>query len=145
MTDIGNWLDQNSGGNGFPSVGFNQVGALVRGVISSTPRIVTVQNDRGQDEERLVVELKAIDGCTATTKEGDIVEGTQVTLWVKPGIMTSAIKDAVREAGAKGLAEGDTLAVQFSDTKDTGKIQPAKVYVAKYVPAKPTVAVGDLI
>lgn len=145
MTDTSTWLDQNSGGSGYPAVQFPAVGALVRGVISSTPRIVTVQNDKGQDEERLVVELKAIDGCTASTKEGSIEAGADVTLWVKPGFMTSAIKEAVREAGAKGLAEGDTLVVRFKEQKDTGKIQPAKVYDAKYVAAKPTVSVDELI
>jgi hypothetical protein len=64
---------------------------------------------------------------------------------VKPGLMATAISDAIEAAGAKGLTEGDTLAVQFSAEKDTGKIQPAKEYVAQLVPAKPTVAVGNLV
>lgn len=140
-----NWLDQNSGGGGYPSVKFPAVGDKVVGTIISTPRVVGVTNDKGEPEERLVVELEAVDGCTATIADGGIGNGDNVSLWIKPGFLASAVKDAVKAAGAKGLTEGATLAVAFTDTKDTGKIQKAKVYAAKYVPAKPSVSVDDLI
>lgn len=149
MSDPSTWLDDNSGGGGYPGVYFGRKGDTVKGVILSKPRIVTVTNDRGIDEQRLVVELKALDGCTADHgkkgADGVIQAGTEVSLWVKPGLMASAISDAVKAADAKGLAEGDTLAVQFSDEKETGKPQPAKVYTAAYAAAKPAVSLNELI
>jgi hypothetical protein len=149
MSDAGNWLDQNSGGSGYPAVVFATVGAVIKGEITSTPKAVEVTNDKGGKESRLVVELRAIDGTTATkgkmAAQEPIAVGDDVTLWVKPGLLASAIRDAIGESGAKGLAEGDTLAVAFSGTKDTGKIQPAKEYQACHTPAKATVSVDSLV
>lgn len=149
MSDANDWLNQNSGGNGYPAVVFAAVGATIKGEITSTPRPVVVTNDKGDKEQRLVVELRAIEGTTATkgtmTHQEPIAVGDDVSLWVKPGFLASAIRVAVGTAGAKGLAEGDTLAVAFSGTKDTGKIQPAKEYQARLTPAKPTVSVDSLV
>jgi hypothetical protein len=148
MSDVSDWLSSNTGGAGGPSVYFGKVGDKVVGVISSKPRPVTVTDDKGNPASRLVVELVASGSSTAGKGKGgreDIGEGDELTLWVKPGLMATAISAAIEAAGAKGLTEGDTLAVQFSAEKDTGKIQPAKEYVAQLVPAKPTVAVGDLV
>jgi hypothetical protein len=143
------WLDDNAGGNNLPGIYFGDVGDIVKGVISGKPRIVTVQDDRGKDVEKLVVELRALPGCTAKSgkrgADGPIPEDFECSLWIKGGLLATAVKDAVRAAGAKGLAEGDTIAVQYTDTKDTGKMEPAKVYAAKYVAAKPSVAIDDLI
>lgn len=140
------WLSQNSGGSGGPSAYFGTVGDKVAGVITSTPR--TVATEFG---ERLVIELKAISGSTAAKgtngEDGPIEDGDDVTIWVKPGAMASAIRRAINEAGADGLTEGDTLAIAYSgdgEKKKAGWNAP-KLYQARYVPAKPTVSVESLV
>jgi hypothetical protein len=107
------------------------VGTSVSGRIVEVPRVVTNENKfTGKEETSLVVPLEQPDGEV-------------VTLWVKKGFMASAVAEAVREAGAKGLAEGGTLAVKFIEERDTGKGNPAKVYRAKYTAPAPTVAIDD--
>jgi hypothetical protein len=137
-----NWLNENSGGSGNPGVHFGVVGEKVVGRITQTPKTVTTQFG-----ERLVVELEASEQSTASKgkKGGDgrIVEGDNVTLWLKPGAMAAAVRDAINSAEARGLSEGDTLALAFTGTKDTGKAEPVKLYTAQLVPAKPAVAVGE--
>lgn len=138
------WLDQNSGGSGNPGVHFAKVGDKVVGEITQTPKTVDTQFG-----ERLVIELRAADGCTAGKgkkgADGIIAAGDEVTLWLKPGAMAAAVRDAVKEAGANGLAAGDTIAVAFSDTRDTGKAEPVKLYVARHSPARATVSVDSLV
>lgn len=138
------WLDTNSGGSGNPGVYFGTLGDKVVGRIVGTPKQVDTQFG-----ERLVIELKATDKSTAAKgkkgADGPIVDGDEVTLWLKPGAMAAAVRDAVRESGANGLSDGDTIAVAFTDTRDTGKAEPVKLYAAQYVPAKPAVDVGSLV
>lgn len=136
------WLQQNSGGSGNPGVYFGNVGDKVVGVITQTPKTVPTQFG-----ERLVIELRATGASTAGKgkkgMDGDIADGDEVTVWLKPGAMASAVRDAVNAAGARGLSEGDTLALAFSGTKDTGKAEPVKLYTAQLVAAKPAVAIGE--
>jgi hypothetical protein len=140
MTD--NWLDQNSGGSGNPGVYFGAVGDKVVGRIAGLPKKVDTEFG-----ERLVVELVATDASTAGKGkrggDGRIVDGDEVTLWLKPGAMAAAVRDAVRAADSPGLSDGGTLAVQFSATKDTGKPEPVKLYVAQYHAPVAAVAVGE--
>lgn len=146
MTDTTNWLSQNSGGNGGPGVYFGSIGDKVVGRIEGTPRTVTTEFG-----ERLVIELVADDGCTASKgtngEDGQIAAGDQVTVWLKPGAMAAAVRKAVQEAGANGLAEGDTLAIGYSgdgEKKKAGWNAP-KLYQARYTPAKPSVSVDQLV
>ena len=146
MTDTTNWLNANSGGTGGPGVYFGTIGDKVAGTITGTPRKVDTEFG-----ERLVVELAAHDGSTATKgtngEDGPIVNGDEVTLWVKPGAMAAAIGDAIKAAGASGLSEGDTLAVAYSgdgQKKKAGWNAP-KLYQARYTPAKPAVSVDNLV
>jgi len=136
------WLQQNSGGSGNPGVHFGQIGEKVVGRITETPKTVDTQFG-----ERLVIELEATGASTAHKgkkgADGVITEGDQVTVWLKPGAMAGAVRDAIAAAGAKGLTEGDTLALQFSGTRDTGKAEPVKLYTAQLVAAKPTVALSE--
>lgn len=138
------WFDQNSGGSGAPGVYFGEVGHKVVGRIVGTPKRVDTQFG-----ERLVIELVATGDSTALKgkkgADGKIVDGDEVTVWTKPGAMAAAIRDAVQEAGATGLSDGDTLALAFSDTRDTGKAEPVKLYVARYTPAKAAVSLDSLV
>lgn len=135
------WLNENSGGSGNPGVHFANKGDKVIGRIAQTPKTVNTQFG-----ERLVIELVANAGCTAGKgkkgADGIIAEGDEVTLWLKPGAMAAAVRDAISRAETTGLAVDGVLAVVFSDTKDTGKAEPVKLYLAEYRAPVPTVPVG---
>lgn len=144
-TDTTNWLQQNrGGGDNNPGVYFGTVGHKVVGQIAATPRTVDTQYG-----ERLVIELVTSDKTTALKgtngADGPITAGETVSLWLKPGAMAAAVADAIAAAEAKGLTEGDTLAVAFSAEQDTGKPSKLKLYTAQLVPVKPTVSVDSLV
>jgi hypothetical protein len=146
MSDATTWLNNNSGGNGdgAPSVYFGAIGDKIIGLITSEPRPVPTKYG-----DRLVIEMKAAEGTNASKgdfgNDGPIQPGEDCIVWVRPGQMASAINDALKAAGAKGLTEGDTLAVKFVDEQDTGKPSKLKVYKAQYHVVKPAVSVDDLI
>jgi hypothetical protein len=147
MTQATDWLSQNSSSsNSGPGVHFGQVGDKVIGQIIAQPK--TVETEFGQ---RLLIELVAADGCTAAKGarggEGPIVAGDEITLWVKPGAMATALKQAITEAGATGISEGDTIAMQYSGDGQSSKAgwNPPKLYVAKLKAAKPSVNIDDLL
>lgn len=143
--DTTNWLSNNRGNTG-DGVGvyFGTVGQKVVGEIISTPKKVDTQYG-----ERLVVELRCREDSTALKgkegADGPIQGSDEVSLWIKPGPMASALADAIAAAGAKGLTEGDTIAVAFSGEQDTGKPSKLKLYTAQLVPVKPTVSVDSLV
>jgi len=74
--------------------------------------------------------------------------GTQAVIWpVKTengaSPMLQAIVEAVQKVGERGYKIGGKLAVVFTETKDTGKGQPMKVYAAQYkAPATQPAAVN---
>jgi hypothetical protein len=147
MTQTTDWLSQNSSsGSSGPGVHFGDIGDKVIGQIISQPK--TVETEFGQ---RLLIELIAADGCTAAKGarggEGPIQAGDEITLWIKPGAMATALKQAINEAGANGLTEGDTIALQYSGDGQSSKAgwNPPKLYNAKLKAAKPTVAIDDLL
>ena len=142
MSEAMDFLNANSGGSGNPGVYFGQLGDKVVGTIAEPPRQVETQFG-----DRLVIELVANDGSTASKGkkggDGTIAAGDEVTLWLKPGAMAAAVRDAIGKAEASGLSEGGTLAVQFSDTRDTGKAEPVKLYTAQYKAPVAAVPVTD--
>jgi hypothetical protein len=136
-------------GGGAPSAKFPTIGTTVKGeVVSATVSQQTDIDgtpktwDDGNPRQQLVVTL-------ATDERDPEVEGDEGhrRLFVK-GQMLAALKDALRTAGVKTLAEGGTLAVQYQldgEQKKAGFTAP-KVYVARYrAPAAEAVVVGDLI
>jgi len=139
---MSDWLTQNSGGNGNPGVAFDQIGATIVGTIAGEPREVDTEYG-----SRLAIELVATDKANCTAGEGReaVKAGDEVTLWLKPGAMARAVRDALAEASAPGLAEGGTLAVSYSADGERTKpgFNPPKLYTAQYVAPTPAVAVGD--
>lgn len=142
MSEAMDWLGQNSGGSGYPGVGFPAVGATVKGRIEGTPR--PVETEYGA---RLVVDLVAVGGCSAVKGDSGepIAEGDTVTLWIKPGSMASAVKQAIADANASGLSEGGTLAVQYERDGERKKasFNPPKFYRASYSAPVAAVGIGD--
>lgn len=53
-----------------------------------------------------------------------------------------AVVDAVNETGGGQLKVGGTIAIQYQSDLDTGKPQPARIFVAQY---KPPAAGADLL
>lgn len=121
-----------STGDQHPAFRFANVGDTVAGTIAETPRVVEVRNDKGGTDKRLVIAV--------TTAEGDTY-----SVWVKPGMMASALKKALEDVGADGLTVGGSIAVKFDSTKDVGKPSPAKVYTVAYKAPAATTSIDDLL
>lgn len=118
----------------YPAIKFPNLNDAFKGTIVDTPKVIELPslNPPHDPEKQLVVNL-------------DPGDGEPQTLWVRKGFLAQAIQDAITESGTAGLAVGGELTVQFNGTKDTGKVQPAKLYRAKYTaPAASAVAVGDI-
>jgi hypothetical protein len=140
----------NSGsGSGYPGVKFPEIGAEVKGKLVSTPRVVPVTNDDdGTTENVLIIELDpGVDTWTGTKAKGyTTINGEPVALWVRrKGWMVGAIRDAVSEAGATGLAEGGELHVRYTGDGQASKSTwtPPKLYKAKYTPPAQNVSLDD--
>jgi hypothetical protein len=127
-TDVNDFLNA-TGGDKHPGFKFSKIGDTCKGVIAEQPRVIEVPSlsKPGQTEKKLVIAIR--------TGEGD---DSIFSVWAK-GQMASAIKQAIVAANAPGLQVGGTLAVQYSEDRDTGKVQPLKVYRAQYKapPAEP--------
>jgi hypothetical protein len=82
--------------------------------------------DNGDPMMQLVVTLQ-------TDARDDEDDDGQRTLYVK-GQMQRAVQDAVRKAGARGLAEGGRLGVKFVSTAEPKQrgFNGAKQYAAQY-------------
>ncbi len=142
------FLNSNSGGSGYPSMKFRNVGDFVSGRIEGTPRTVEAKNLDGEMETSLVIDLavsKAQGVCGNSTDEQDAAEAEHVTVWVKAGAMARAIRDAVQQNGATGLQDGGDLAIkhtELGEQKKAGFNKP-KLYAAEYKTPTPAVAVSD--
>lgn len=131
MSNAMQFLKQSSG-ESYEAVKFTTVGDHVIGTIIGEPTPVERPSLKdGSAETQLPINLE--------TEEGPR------TLWVRKGFLAGAIAEAVDKTGAAGLVAGGKLTVQFSEERDTGKPNKAKVFRAKYEPptAAP-VSVGDI-
>jgi hypothetical protein len=130
---------------GTPSASFPTIGTVVQGVILG--KKVTNQTefgtgktktyDDGNVARQLVVTVQTdlrediVDTKSGKVKRTAADDDGKRAVYVK-GQLKAAVRDAVREAGARGLEIGGTLAVKFTDTKPSGKGNPIKVYTVKY-------------
>jgi len=143
MTNANEWLNSNGGGSSnsesVGSIAFAEVGDMIVGAIATDPRVVETQYG-----DRLVMELTA-SNATAKADGNDVNEGDVVTVWVRAGAMARAISNAVKDAGADGLAIGGKLALKHSalGEKKPGR-NPAKLFEAKYEAPTKVTNVDDL-
>jgi len=99
---------------------FNEIGDKVKGVITHAEVKDQVNKFTNKDETVMVVTLETEDG-----------DSWKLYPRISPGSqMARVIGDAVKEAGAKSLDVGGTLAVAYTDEEDIGKGNPMKVYAA---------------
>lgn len=142
MSNVMDFINQNSGGDGesHPSVYLAEVGQQVVGTITGTPRTVDTQFG-----PRLVIDIATTDATNCLKKidkqPHPVDPGETLTLWVKPGNAMAALKTAINDAGANGIADGGTLAMKLVDREDVGKGNPLNKHKAQY--KAPAVGLGD--
>jgi len=128
-------------GGGGKSATFPEIGATVTGRITAEPQ-VKQQTEFGSDTLKffpngdpmmqIVVSLQTADRDPADAEDDGVRQ-----LYVK-GQMLKAVREAVQQAGAKGLETGGTLTVSYSADGEPSKkgFNAPKLYTARY--AKPT-------
>lgn len=133
-------------GSGIPAAAFPNKGDIVKGTIA---RITATQQtdfqtkaplfyEDGNPRMQIVITLRTdLRDPTVTHDDG------QRKLYVK-GQLQQAVRAAVLAAGAEGLEEGGTLAVQWVDEKAPERRgnNPQKIYIAQY---RPPQRAGDLL
>jgi len=126
-------------GSGSTAAKFENPGDYVTGVVASEPEA------RQQTDYRLGTPLTWDDGSpkmqVLITLQTDLRDPEKAeddglrTVYVKGKNLTKAVRDAVRDAGAKGVRTGGTLTVQYTGDGTAEKgFNPPKLYAAKYVP-----------
>lgn len=144
-TDVNDFLTR----SGAPSVKFPNVGDKVKGTILGAEKSQQTDihgapktYDDGNPMMQVVITLQTDERDPSV--DGDTGERR---LFAK-GQMLTAIREALRNAGASGLEVGATLAVQYEkdgERKAAG-FNPPKLYRAQYqAPAPSAVGVDDLI
>jgi hypothetical protein len=146
MSEQSSWFKK-SAGKSYPSVAFEQIGAVVVGHIIDEPRIVLTKDDDGNEVENLLVNVTASQGTNIragkAAERQAVTVGDQVSVWLKPGQIARAVAEALTTAKADGLAEGGTLAIQYyaDGERKPGKSAP-KLYNAEYKAPVVTVGLG---
>lgn len=111
---------------------FDAIGATLKGTITyvSPSWVDTTNKFTGKAEQYLKVVVDTGDG--------------EMAIYPKKGSqMAQAIGEAAIAAGLKALNVGDTIAVQYSSDRDTGKPQPMKVFTAQMKAAAPAAVTAD--
>lgn len=136
-------------GGGVPGFKFSEIGATVKGKVVSTE----LQQQRDYDDQSKLLfwddgsprqQLKVVLASDERDPQIADDEGHRA-IFVK-GQLQTAVRDAVRAAGAKGLEVGGTLAVRYDSDglKSNPRHNPPKIYKAKYeVPVAAAVSVED--
>jgi hypothetical protein len=137
-------------GGGPPSAKFPAIGTTVKGTVETA--VVSQQTDftTGQpktwDDGGPMMQLVVTLATDERDAEYDDDDGKR-RLFVK-GQMRTAVVEAIKQAGAKSIEPGGTLAVQYKgdgEAKRAGHNAP-KQYVAQYkAPAAAAVDVDELI
>ena|ERR1035437_2939094 len=136
-------------GGGPPSAKFPTIGVTVKGTV--TDAVVSQQTDfatghpatwdDGGPKMQLVVTL-ATDESDDTIADDD---GTR-RVFIK-GQMRSAVAEAVKASGSRGIEAGGTLAIKYEADGEASKpgFSPPKLYKAQYKAGVAAVSVDELI
>jgi hypothetical protein len=121
-------------GGGVKSAKFEKPGAKVSGTIARKPELQQQRDfDSGKpltwDDGSARQQVKVVLVTELNEEEGDNGERA---LYLKGGLL-KAVQAAVKDSGAKGLEVDGKLAVKYTkDGEKKGKLNPPKLYVAKY-------------
>jgi hypothetical protein len=116
-----------------PGFKFTEVGQTCKGTIVSEPRVVETDDLNGGRSKKLVLDVETAEGT--------------FSLWLPANRkITTAVSQAVKEAGATGLAQGGKIAVKFTGEGEQLKVgfNPPKLFTAKYEAPAKVVAVDDM-
>lgn len=133
-------------GLGGRAVSFPNIGDAVRGTLLGAPRVAQ-QTDIKDNSPKFFPSgspmLQLLITLQTDLRDGEDDDGVR-TLYAKAN-MLKAIRDAVVAAGAKGLAAGGELAVQYTGDGEAAQkgFNKPKMYAAAYRP--PAVAVDTLL
>jgi hypothetical protein len=126
MTDGKAFLAANASYDSHESAKFPNVGDELEGVYRGDRKVTVMDQYKGAEVEKLVVDVETADGTFA--------------LWLESGKrLTQAIADALKESGAEWFADGGKLKVRRIDDipPRTPGYHPAKNFIAKYTPPAP--------
>ncbi len=130
-------------GSGAKSASFLEVGTIVEGTIVEAPTLQQQKDintgalkfwDDGNPMMQLVAKVQTADR-DADDKDDDGIRA----IYIK-GNMKTAVADAVRKAGAKGLTVGGTLKVCYTGDGVASKkgFNPPKEYKAQFIAPDPS-------
>lgn len=134
-------------GGGIPSAKFPTIGTTVTGTVAREPEVQQQTDfDSGKplhwDDGKPKLQAKVVLATTERDPQIPDDDGERA-VYVK-GQLQKAVAQAVRGAGAKRLEVGGTLSVTYiADGERKGKLNPPKVYSAKYEPPDPLARVAD--
>lgn len=135
-------------GGGAPSAKFTDVGATVKGTVTSFEMGQATDFDgkpmvwpSGDPVRQLVLTL-ATDECD-TTKEDD--DGTRRLFIRESSNRQRALREALKQAGAKTIEVGATFAMKYTGDGERTKpgLNPPKLFVAQYKAPDPVAMVTD--
>jgi hypothetical protein len=127
------------GGGGSPSFKFDQVGYAITGIVLGPP-VKRLQTDfntgevktykDGTPRHQYVVELQT------DLRDANNPHDTGIRSVFLKWHSLNAVRQAVTAVGARGLARGGVLTVQFTGTEPPpgGRGNPVKLYAASYIP-----------
>ena len=145
MTDVNDIL---MGGGGAPTAKFPTIGTVHKGTIvdSTTSQQTDIdQNPKFWPNGDKM--MQAIITIQTDERDPDIDDDDgKRRLFVK-GQMQTAVREAVKAAGCKGIAHGGTLAVQYSGDGTPSKpgLSAPKQYTAAYRAPEPTADANALL
>lgn len=123
---------------GVPSAKFADVGAVTKGRVvdldSSQQTDFQTREPKFYDDGNPMMQVVVTLATDVRDPDIDDDDGTR-RLYVR-GQMVKAVREAVRKAGADGLAVGGTLGVQYTgDGQPSARgLNPPKLYAAQYAP-----------
>lgn len=132
-------------GGGVKSAKFEKPGATVKGTIARKPELQTQRDfDKGTpltwDDGSPRQQIKVV---ISTDARDDDEDNGERALYLKGGLL-KAVQAAVKAAGAKGIEPGGKLIVKYTkDGEKKGKLNPPKLYVAKYEAPDPAAIVAE--
>lgn len=132
------------GGGGAASAKFDQAGTTIGGRILAEPRVYQEReydrNNPGNGAPKFYPKsgdpIMSVSVDVQTSARTDSEDDGVRRIYIEGKRLKDAVRDAVRQAGAKGLEVGGELHVTYTGDGDAEKgMNPPKLYTARYVSA----------
>lgn len=116
-----------AGGSAPPAARFGEIGSKVSGIIEDFQDVPVT--DFQTKQARTWPDGNPMIQTRISLRQDD---GTLVSLYVKPGRMRTAIREALKAAGEDDIEQEARLTVTFTGYEQGKGAQPAKTYSAEY-------------